>query len=814
MASSDYTPIYKSASQTFNVDPLLIQAVAQVESSENPKAVSPAGARGHMQLMPANLTRLNVPNWDKPEHNIPAGTRMLDEALDAAHGDVTTALRIYQGGTDRSKWGPQNEAYPKLVAAKYQQLKAQQGNAGNEAPKSDPTDDFLAGKVSPAAPAAAAIPKPKEIDATDDFLTGKKGAEPEAPKPAQPEDAYPIARGPEIDAVMGPGGARAVGAVEDALNSYKPPLTGEALADAQRGQRIIDSVKDAYNHTENPLMSDKFKQVLEQSDFGRTIVAPALDYVGSSAPVRGAAAVLSGGVPAVIGEVAGKYGLPGRDLNLLAQDAGATHMMGEGAVPREAPKAPKFVGEHFGELTPADTVAAPLSQEFRANPLAPGAAEKVAAAPQNALTAPASPVPTMTIRPEPAPVEAAGPKSVGAAASRDMTAPEVIEAKTPAQAARDLDTSVQQTAADRAGPQGIDNEVHVPGVERTLAAREFSPENSRNEKTLRAQDPEFDKQMRAQDKANNDTMIDYYNHHAGDAISLEREREALRDLAPDKQKVFADQKPVDAQPVADKIDELLAGDNGKRAAVRSTLEDVKKSLYDSDGNLETLPQMLYGVRKNITDKLNSKATDSLASNAKASRAELNKVLDKLDEIIPQGAPKFKDYLAKYADQAKVVDQQKFLQDQLSGAGKITDAQGNLRYNQVQKLLEKAAADRKKTGISPAKSLTDEQVQALIAIRNELAAKAYKDELARAPGSDTAQNKFTAGNIAKSALKKVGSLAVKAPLAYVTHGMSTVADNLLVKPAVEARRAHKAEKATRELKNKLAQTNSNSNPLNP
>jgi hypothetical protein len=31
-----------------------------------------------------------------------------------------------------------------------------------------------------------------------------------------------------------------------------------------------------------------------------------------------------------------------------------------------------------------------------------------------------------------------------------------------------------------------------------------------------------------------------------------------------------------------------------------------------DGNLESMPDMLYGVRKNITDKLNSKATDSMA----------------------------------------------------------------------------------------------------------------------------------------------------------------------------------------------------------
>jgi hypothetical protein len=95
---------------------------------------------------------------------------------------------------------------------------------------------------------------------------------------------------------MGPGGERAVGVVADAVNSNNKPLTGEAAADAQRGQRVIDSVADAYTHSQNPLMTDKLKGVLEQSDFGKTIAVPALDYAGRA--IRGGMAVLGAGVPA------------------------------------------------------------------------------------------------------------------------------------------------------------------------------------------------------------------------------------------------------------------------------------------------------------------------------------------------------------------------------------------------------------------------------------------------------------------------------------------------------------------------------------
>lgn len=72
-----YDEIVKKASQKHGVDFDLIKSVIKAESLYDPKAISTAGARGLMQLMPATAEQMGVKKIFDPEQNIMGGTKYL-----------------------------------------------------------------------------------------------------------------------------------------------------------------------------------------------------------------------------------------------------------------------------------------------------------------------------------------------------------------------------------------------------------------------------------------------------------------------------------------------------------------------------------------------------------------------------------------------------------------------------------------------------------------------------------------------------------------------------------------------------------------
>ncbi len=93
--------VINAISDRHHIDPDLINSVIHAESGFNPRAVSPKGARGLMQLMPQTASKLGVSNPFDPGANVEGGTRYLTELLERYNFDLVKALAAYNAGPER-----------------------------------------------------------------------------------------------------------------------------------------------------------------------------------------------------------------------------------------------------------------------------------------------------------------------------------------------------------------------------------------------------------------------------------------------------------------------------------------------------------------------------------------------------------------------------------------------------------------------------------------------------------------------------------------------------------------------------------------
>jgi soluble lytic murein transglycosylase-like protein len=95
-----YRDLIRAAAARHGLAPELVESVIRVESNFEARAVSPKGARGLMQLMPATAAKLGVRNVFDVRQNIEGGVRHLRHLVDRYGGNLALALAAYNAGVE------------------------------------------------------------------------------------------------------------------------------------------------------------------------------------------------------------------------------------------------------------------------------------------------------------------------------------------------------------------------------------------------------------------------------------------------------------------------------------------------------------------------------------------------------------------------------------------------------------------------------------------------------------------------------------------------------------------------------------------
>ena len=131
MAPPDVARLVDAVAPAAGLEPRLLLAVISAESGFRARAVSPKGAQGLMQLMPATARRLGVSDPFDPEQNVRGGARYLVELLRMFNDDLRLALAAYNAGENAVLRAgraippyPETQQYVARVMERYQALRS------------------------------------------------------------------------------------------------------------------------------------------------------------------------------------------------------------------------------------------------------------------------------------------------------------------------------------------------------------------------------------------------------------------------------------------------------------------------------------------------------------------------------------------------------------------------------------------------------------------------------------------------------------------------------------------------------------------
>jgi len=141
-AGPDAEKVLSDAAQAYGIEPAFVRSVAQIESGLRQRAISPKGAIGLMQLMPATAADLQV-NPNEAAANASGGARYLRELLLRYQGDSVLALAAYNAGpgaVHKYKGAPpyqETRRYITKVLEEYKKQLRATGSVNASSPKSN-----------------------------------------------------------------------------------------------------------------------------------------------------------------------------------------------------------------------------------------------------------------------------------------------------------------------------------------------------------------------------------------------------------------------------------------------------------------------------------------------------------------------------------------------------------------------------------------------------------------------------------------------------------------------------------------------------
>jgi len=98
IAAQPYAELVAAAATANEIPAALLHAVIKAESAYNPRAVSPKGAGGLMQLMPDTAREMGVSDVYDPKANIQGGARYLKRLMTMFDNDIRLAVAAYNAG--------------------------------------------------------------------------------------------------------------------------------------------------------------------------------------------------------------------------------------------------------------------------------------------------------------------------------------------------------------------------------------------------------------------------------------------------------------------------------------------------------------------------------------------------------------------------------------------------------------------------------------------------------------------------------------------------------------------------------------------